>query len=355
MRKNISIKKQWILSILIILSTSIICYLTSGLIGYRVVALVLLMTVSILAMFFDIWPVMISALLSAVIWNFFFIPPIFTFHIDTPEDFLMFLMYFVIAVLNAVLTIKIREQESKARDKEEQEKSITLYNTLLNSLSHELKTPIATIIAGVDTLKENNSKLTDNNKNELLTEIEKASLRLNRQVENLLNMSRLESGMLMVNKDWTDINELIFKTTEHFTNSTTHSIIYIPREELPLIKIDAGLIETVLHNIIYNAILYTPENSTILIEVDLHNNNLTMQINDEGSGFNEEDLENIFKKFYRLPNANTGGTGLGLSIVKGFIEAHNGTITIKNREKKGACFTINIPTHTTYIKNLKNE
>lgn len=355
MRKNLSIKKQWLLSIIIILSISLICYFGSAFIGYRVVALVLLMTVSILAMLFDIWPVMISAFLSAIIWNFFFIPPTFTFHIDTPEDFLMFLMYFVIAVINAVLTIKIREQESKSRDKEEKEKSITLYNTLFNSLSHELKTPISTIIASIDTLKENNIKLSDNNKVELLNEVEKAGLRLNRQVENLLNMSRLESGMLMVNKDWTDINELIFKTTEHFINVNTHTIIYIPREELPLVKLDSGLMETVLHNILYNAILYTPSDTTLLIEVELQQHILNIKINDEGNGFEENDLENIFKKFYRLPNANTGGTGLGLSIVKGFVEAHHGTISIKNRNPKGSCFNIEIPTETTYIKNLKNE
>lgn len=355
MKTKISISNQWIISLTLIAIISILCYLISPIIGYKVVALILLLVVSVLAMFFEILPVMFSALLSACIWNFFFIPPLFTFHIYNTEDLLMFLMYFVIAIINAVLTIKIREQENKAREKEDQEKSIRLYNTLLNSLSHELKTPISTILAGVDTLKENDSKLNVQNKNELLTEIEKASIRLNRQVENLLNMSRIENGMLKLNKDWTDINELIFSSIEHLKEKTEHKIIYVPHDELPLIKIDAGIFEQIIHNIIYNAILYSENNSNILIELSIENKELNLIISDEGPGIPEEYLNHIFEKFYRLANSKTGGTGLGLYIVKGFVDAHNGTVKVFNREKKGCSFSINIPIETSYIKNIKNE
>src|SRR5690606_19001108 len=160
-------------------------------------------------MLFDILPVLVTAVSSALIWNFFFIPPTFNLFISTPEDVLMFLMYFVIALINAVLTFKIRSVEKKARDKEKREKTIQLYNTMLNSLSHELRTPISAIIGAVDTIKENNVKLSNSNKNELIDEIEIAGLRLNRQVENLLNMSRLEAGVLDLNPDWCDLHELI--------------------------------------------------------------------------------------------------------------------------------------------------
>jgi two-component system sensor histidine kinase KdpD len=139
----------------------------------------LLLVVSLNAILFDIFPVMLSALLSALIWNFFFIPPTMNFHIGTPEDGLMFLMYFVIASINAVLTYKIREVERKKRDDEEKAKALKLYNTLLNSLSHELRTPISTIIGAIDTVKDNQTKLSDSNRNELYSEIEIAGFRLN--------------------------------------------------------------------------------------------------------------------------------------------------------------------------------
>ena len=346
---------QYIISIALVLVISTACYYTSNFIDYRVVALVLLVTVSIIAMLFDILPVLLAAVISAITWNFFFIPPIYTFHIYTAEDLLMFLLYFVIALVNAVLTFKIREVEKKARDKEEKENTIKLYNALLNSLSHELRTPISTIIGAVDTLKENKGKLTQANQITLLSEIDKASIRLNRQVENLLNMSRLESGMLKPKFDWCDINELISSVILKITPDHNHKINFTPNDKLPLFKIDGGLIEQVLHNLIHNAIQYTPENTNIEIECLYNHNKCIIIISDNGKGFSENEIALVFDKFYRLPNSKAGGSGLGLSIVKGFIEAHNGTITLKNNSKGGAEFTIEISAETSFLNSLKNE
>ena len=145
------------------------CFPAEDLIGYRVTALVLLMAVSILAMLFQIGPVMVAAALSALAWNFFFIPPTFTLHIGSTEDLLLFLMYFVVASVNAVLSLKIRQVERKARDKEQKERTIELYNTLLNSLSHELRTPISTIVGAVDALQDREARLTGEQRTDLLS------------------------------------------------------------------------------------------------------------------------------------------------------------------------------------------
>lgn len=347
---------QYLISIGMVLLVSAICYLFAGIIGYRVVALILLMTVSIIAMLFDILPVLTAALLSALIWNILFIPPLYTFHIAKAEDLLMFILYFVIALVNAVLTFNIRAAEKKARDKESKEKTIRLYNTLLNSLSHEFRTPVATIIGAVDTLQENKNRLSEENQQELLAQIDTASLRLNRQVENLLNMSRLESGMLQLHLDWCDLNELIFSVIQKLPAPVlTHTIVFKPNEQLPLFRLDAGMIEQVLHNIIYNATQYTPEHSTIEMEADLQAEELEIRIRDNGKGFPEKEIPLVFDKFYRIPHTQTGGSGLGLSIAKGFTEAHNGTITLENPKEGGALFIITLPVETSFINNLKNE
>ena len=236
-RNNLTPIWQYIISISLIAIVSVICFLTADLIGYKVIALILLLVVSVLAMTFDIYQVLCAAILSALIWNFFFIPPLFTFHIDNTEDILLFLMYFVIALVNAVLTFKIRAAEKKARDKEEKEKTIKLYNTLLNSLSHELRTPIATILGAVDTIKENKERLTSIQQSELLTAIDIASIRLNRQVENLLNMSRLETGMLKPKLDWVDTNELIHSVCKKLGFVIGgHKFIFSANDQLPLFK-----------------------------------------------------------------------------------------------------------------------
>ncbi len=193
-------KKQYGYSVLSVLSVALICYGLTPWLGYRVVALILLVTVSIIAISFEIYPVLLAAALSAFIWDFFFIPPHFTIHVSSTEDAILLIMYFIIALVNAVLTFKIRQVEKLARLREEKAKAVKLYNTFLNSLSHELKTPIAAIIGATDNLQAG-SNLSEENKEQLVEEIAKASFRLNQQVEHLLNMSRIESVLLKPKKD----------------------------------------------------------------------------------------------------------------------------------------------------------
>lgn len=312
------------------------------------------MIVSFLAMLFEILPVIVAAILSAVIWNYFFIPPLFTFHISKAEDVLMFSLYFLVALVNTVLTFRIRSAEKRSRDKEEKEKTIRLYNTLLNSLSHELRTPISTIIGAVDTLKENKEKLSAELQDELLHEIDVAGIRLNRQVENLLNMSRLESGMLKPKLDWCDINELINGIVVK-QELRDHQLIYTTNDQLPLFSLDAGLLEQILQNLIHNALVYTPAGSIITVEASHDSDNCVLTVSDNGKGFSEKERSLVFEKFYRLPNAKPGGSGLGLSIVKGFIEAQNGNIQLTQSPSGGAQFTIRIPAKTSYLHNLKHE
>lgn len=334
-------------------------YFTQNLIGgYRSVAIILLFTVSILATLFDILPVLIASISSAFIWNFFFIPPQFTLHISNTEDILMFLMYFFIALVNAVLTFRIRSHEKKIRDKEEKENAIKFYNTLFNTLSHELKTPISAIIGAIDTLKENRKTLSEKSKIELYDTIDTASTRLNRQVGNLLNMSRLESGILKPKLEWEEVNEMIFAVIQKLSEYLAQHEIEVKNEEnLPLIKTDMIMFEQILSNILLNAAQYTPFGTKIIIKTVFlqHSQHLQLIVSDNGKGFPKSEIPFIFDKFYRLPNSKAGGTGLGLSIVKGFVQALNGTIKLENVQPQGAKFTIELPCETSYINNLKNE
>ena len=360
-------QRQYFISILAVWLVASLAFGLNDFAGYHVPAFMLLVTVSILAMFFDIVPVLIAAVLSALIWDYFFIPPRFTFTIGTAEDQLLFLMYFIIASVNAVLTYKIRQIEKVARKEEEKAKTVKFYNTLLNSLSHELRTPIATIIGSSDNLMVNAEKLSEKNKNELVHEISKASLRLNEQVENLLSMSRLESGIIKPKKDWCDVNELVHSAMNRLQENLQHHKTEVRiKENLPLFKLDFVLMEEALCNLIRNATLYTPQDSLITIGADYTeyisdetiekvNGKLIIEVSDNGKGFPEDEIEKVFEKFYRLKKSKAGGTGLGLSIVKGFVEAHNGTIKLENIPSGGAKFTIEIPAETSFLNNLKNE
>jgi two-component system sensor histidine kinase KdpD len=367
--------RQILISLALVVLVSATCYLLSGWLDYKVVAFLLLLTVSLVAIVFDIVPVLVSATLSALVWNFFFIEPKYTFHIGSAEDGVLFLMYFLIVLVNAVLTNRIRQIEKQVREKEEKEKTVRLYNTLLSSLSHELRTPIATIVGATDNLLSGATGLSEENKQELIANISVASLRLNQQVENLLSMSRLESGFLQPKKDWTDINELVYDVAKRLEQELKHHQLVIDiAEKLPFYRIDYGLMEQVLYNLLYNATIYTPEFSEIFIRVrnqaekiyTLQNldhiqsplksetNRLVIIVEDRGPGFPPAEISKVFDKFYRLSNSKTGGSGLGLSIVKGFVEAHNGTVSLEN-VPHGARFIIEIPAETSYINYLKNE
>ena len=127
------------------------------------------------------------------------------------------------------------------------------------------------------------------------------------------------------------------------------------QDGLPLFQLDFVWMEQVLFNLINNAAIYTPEKTVISINAECISDKLILTVTDNGSGFPQEEIGKVFDKFYRLQNSKAGGTGLGLSIVKGFVEAHHGTVRIENAQLGGARFVIEIPAKTTYINNLKNE
>ncbi|RYF89896.1 MAG: hypothetical protein EOO00_09540, partial [Chitinophagaceae bacterium] len=280
----------------------------------------------------------------------------------------------------------IRKAEKDAREKEEKANTVKLYNTMLNSLSHELRTPIAAIIGATDNLQSANNNLTPVHRDQLITEISTAALRLDRQVGNLLDMSRLESGFIKPKKTWVDISEIVHDIVHKIEENliTQHIIINIS-PGIPLFKTDKVMLEQIISNIINNATLYAHQGSTLKLMVSdsirsrglltfpgelplLHRGQtndsdtdalvkgdaLLMVIEDNGPGFPEDELPHVFDKFYRLKNSKAGGTGLGLSIVKGFTEALDGQVIIENVAGGGARFVIEIPCSTSYLK-VANE
>ncbi len=365
--KHLKTTNQYAASIFSIATASLICLLLRDVIDYKAIAYILLVVVSLLAVVLDLAPVLLAAVLSALILNYFFIRPYYTFHITSASDALLLLLFFIIAMINGVLTYKIRKAQRLVQIKETKWNTMKLYNTLLDSLSHELRTPIATIMGGVGTLQEKSSHLSDANKAALLSEMEKASMRLNHQVENLLNMSRLESGYVQAKLDWCDMNELVYKVIDSLSEELSgHKIIVSKNEGLPLFKLDYGLMEQILYNLIYNASQYTPKGAQIEVGIefvpvvnfeydDSDNYSCVITVSDDGKGFPENEISKAFDKFYRTESSKTGGTGLGLSIVKGFTEAQEGQVILRNKEEGGAVFTLSFPAPVMQLKEISNE
>lgn len=175
-------------------------------------------------------------------------------------------------------------------------------------------------------------------------EIHSAAERLNRLVANLLDMTRLESGMIQPKFDWCDIRDVINSAIKGLDKDLGPNQVTVNVEEgMPLVQLDFGLIEQAITNLLHNAAIHAPQGTAIQVDASHQDSICQIVVSDAGPGLPAKGAQRVFDKFYRAPTAKTGGTGLGLPIAKGFVEAHKGTITARNRPGGGAEFTIKIP------------
>jgi two-component system sensor histidine kinase KdpD len=491
--------KNYILAVSVILLIVILCLPVSAKTGYQTISFVLLFVILILSRFFRLGPVMVASAVSAVAWDYFFIPPQYTLKITLPEDLLAFGMFFMVALVTGTLTSKIRRQERLSRKREEKtnalfhltnqlataysfkdiieiaradikkyfgvetffllqdgtgklkKKQITsklnylnafnlteseysiaqwvfkhskkagkftntlsssnytfyplngtktkqgviiiladkkfngenelfwdnfltqisntfehryyaqlarktilrdesdkLYKTMFNSLSQALKTPVTAIRNASEKLHDDSQR----EKNEQCKEILNASDQLNRLVENLSNVSRLENGEITPHLDWCDINDLFNRVMDDLKEDLLpyHPEKVVP-PALPLVKLDFKLMEQALYNLVFNSCKYSNPGTAIRLKAFYDEGHLIIQEMDRGPGFPPDAIPFMFNKFHKIDNpVAERGLGLGLSITKGLVEAHKGTINAENRQHGGVRFTIKIPTEVLYKK-----
>lgn len=457
------------------------CWLLSPLTGYTFVALVFLLTVVLAALWLGRGPIILMAALSAVVWNYFFIPPRFTLWIRKPEDVVMFAMFFVVALSMGSLTsrLRLREKAERRRLKQtsallrvtqsaalaaeldkglaealravnellgaqtalvvrERDRSLPkeahvastftpsvkewgviawsyqnkqcagrftdtlpesqaiwfplqtatstmgvmgvslpreagldftarqtieafalqlalvlekehfiqavshaevlarseeLHRMLLDSLSHELKTPLAVVQAALEGMAEV--------RNPYLDEIRTASQRLQRVVNNFLQMSRVEAEVLHAKSDWCDIRDVLHAAQEAAGEELKrHPLSAAVPETMPLLKLDANLLTQALANILHNAGVYSPPNQKVEINAKYAEGRLRIIVRDHGPGLPAGEEGRVFEKFYRAPGAPAGGTGLGLAIARGLLQALRGDIIARNHAEGGAVFEV---------------
>ena len=229
-----------------------------------------------------------------------------------------------------------------------------LRSALLTSISHDLRTPLASILGSATSLKAYRGELDEKAQEELIATIQDESERLNRFINNLLDMTRLESGAISVRAEATDLTDVIGSALRRASKVlSTHHVKVDMMPELPMPRLDGVLMEQVIFNLLDNAAKYAPPNSEVCVKAFPVGNAVRVEVTDEGDGIPPDDLERIFDKFYRVNAADRqrAGTGLGLAISRGFIEAMGGTITAGNRaDRSGAIFTVTLPIETSREK-----
>jgi two-component system sensor histidine kinase KdpD len=252
-----------------------------------------------------------------------------------------FLDSFTSQVAVALEKVHLAEQARHAKLLEETEK---LQTTLLNAISHDLRTPLATITGALSSLLDDADLLSEAARRDLAQTAWEEALRLNRLVGNLLDMTRLESGAMKVVCRPCDVQDFVGATLAQMPNRIKGRIIkrHIP-DGLPPVAIDFALMMQAMINLVDNALKYTPQSKPIDIEARQEAEEVILAVKDRGPGLPESDLDQVFKKFFRVNVGGISGTGLGLSIARGIVEAHHGRIWVQNRPGGGAIFSIALP------------
>ncbi len=245
---------------------------------------------------------------------------------------------------HAALAIEAAELGKEAQAAQILREKERFQTAVLNSVSHDLRTPLVSITGALSTLRENHTYNPDVQR-ELLDGAYEEAERLNHLVSNLLDMSRLESGALKLKQEPYHIEEIIGVARTQMRERLTHRRlnIHIP-PDLPMISVDLVLIAQVFVNLLETATKYSPVDSPIDISATETRQYIEIAFKDRGIGIPPEDIPNIFDQFFRASSAHPrGGSGLGLSICQGIVQAHNGTIRVQNREGGGTCVIIQLP------------
>jgi two-component system sensor histidine kinase KdpD len=220
-----------------------------------------------------------------------------------------------------------------------------LERALLNSVSHDLRTPLVSITGALSALKSEERLLDEKNRRELLDAAWEEAARLNRFVGNLLDITRIEAGAVRLKKEPCDIQDMIgcaLAAVEQRPGARRVELHIA--DGLPFVMMDMALMTQVMVNLLDNAMKYSPLGGAISIAARMDDNALRLEVADGGPGVPKADLKRIFDKFYRIPvPEGTGGTGLGLSICKGIVEAHGGAITAENRSQGGLRIIVTLP------------
>jgi two-component system sensor histidine kinase KdpD len=476
----------------IVMLISLINLLLAKLVGYQAVGFIFLLFVLGISLFSSFGPILFGATISALIWDFFFIPPHGAFTISKPEDVFMFVTYFGVAVITGMLANRIKRRESllrirehrmellydivqeiaTARDKEGSSRAVAdrlmtalecdcviilkliddtlsqktippsatlsvekdwavakwafdnkkpagwstdtlpsadalyipligisatvgvlvfrpktkvrllpeeydflftvcrqlaigierellseqshktqqlqesekLHQTILDSISHEIRTPLTAIMGAASALQSEQISTNQEIRRELFEEITMAAQRLNLIVENLLDTSRLSSGMLKLKREWCDLKDLVSVALERLEKILEYHPIRLEMpENLPLLYVDFHLFEQMLSNLLRNAAMVSATRTEISISAKLIANTLAIKVSDFGPGIPADSMKHIFERFYHIPGTPTGGVGLGLWLVKSIVEAHGGHVFAANLPEGGTVFTVQLP------------
>jgi two-component system sensor histidine kinase KdpD len=327
-------------------------------------------------------PALFASLLGVAYFNFFFLPPFGTFAIRNPDNWVAFFAFLVTALTAGALSARARrraeeaevsrheierlyyelqdtfERSTQARSLKQSER---LKSALLDAVTHDLRTPLTSIKASVTTLlselyaverNESGAVLGNEGRKELLQVIDEEADRLDRFIEGLTKLARIDAGEMHLRRRLCSIDEIITAALKRAEPRTRSHQIEVWIDELPALKVDESAIAEVIYTLVDNAAKYSPPNTPIRVKaVPQDDNTILVSVEDKGPGIRENLRERVFEKFFRamrdgdISDRTGGGTGMGLAIAQGIVQAHGGRLWIEDTsDHQGAKFVVALPT-----------
>lgn len=349
-----------------------------GHINSTTVALAFLLVVLFAAIRWGSRPAILASVLGVICFNFFFIPPIHTFVIADPQNWVALAVFFITALtvgqLSARARRRAREAEAqrseinrlyedlqtafdRASEAEAVKRSERLKSALLDAVTHDIRTPLTSIKASATLLLEDREadeqteKLSSEEQDTMLRVITHGADRLDRFVEGIVDLARIEAGDMKLYRNWGAVDDIIdaaLAQAEPLTRQ--HQIRVTVEDELPVVRVDARAVAEVIYTLVDNASKYAPPETLIVVQATrVADDMIELAVEDQGPGIPSNMRERVFERFYRASgngptSGHTGGIGMGLAIAKGIVEAHSGHIWIEaGTANRGARIVFTVP------------
>lgn len=293
------------------------------------------------------WCSLLNSLVSVLVFNFFFTEPKFTLHAYEKGYPVTFAVMFIASWITGTLAVRVKEHGKKAAEAEMLAQKEQLRANLLRSISHDLRTPLTSISGNASNLLSNSSSFDEDTKIQIYSDIYNDSMWLINLVENLLSVSRMEDGKMILHMQTELMDEIITEALRHVEKrSYKHKIKVVHEDELLLAKIDGRLIVQVIINLIDNAIKYTQPGTDIMIHSQKVGDWIVIDVADNGKGIPKEEKEHVFEMFYTGNNNiadSRRSIGLGLFLCKSIVEAHGGKMELLDFMPHGSIFRFSLP------------
>jgi two-component system sensor histidine kinase KdpD len=309
------------------------------------IAMVYLLAVVLVALNYARGPAVLTSILCIMAFDVLFVPPQGTFTVDDVQYVFTFAIMLTVGLVISYLVADVRRQAREQAALEAAAETERIRSALLASISHDLRTPLAVMSGASSTLAEAADKLSPQERQALARSIFQQSREMAERVTKVLQMTRLETGAIQIDRDWASVGEIASSALGRMSERlASHRVIVELPSDVPLVRVDAALIEQALGNLLENAAKHTPAGTVVRLCAKQRTNDLVVSVVDYSNGPSDVDVERIFQKFAHGPIEPTaGGVGLGLAICRAIVRLHGGDAWAERVPSGGMAFRFSLP------------